>query len=90
VNVSAAPKVRVNLDEFLARSQRQPQDVDSKLMDAFTVAVRHCLILFSKRRAIVHRERNALGKTESAIVRDGETDLDPPGISVSVAALLGF
>jgi hypothetical protein len=81
----------VNLDEFLAWSQRQPQDVDSKFMDKFTVArIRHCLILFPKQRAIVHRERKAPGKTASPIVRDGEPALDPPGISVSVAALLGF
>jgi Uma2 family endonuclease len=49
-------------------------DVDTKFMDYFTV--------------VVHHERNASGKIESRIVNDGDIALDPPGISVSVAALL--
>jgi hypothetical protein len=39
--------------------------------------------------AIVRCERKGAGTTESPIVQDGETALDPPGISVSVAASLG-
>jgi hypothetical protein len=59
-------------------------------MDYFTVAsVRHYLILFSEKRAVVHHERNATGKIESRIVEDGDIALDPPGLSVSVNALLG-
>jgi Uma2 family endonuclease len=65
-------------------------DVDTKFMDYFTVAsIRHYLILFPERRAIVHHERGVTGKIESRIVKDGDIGLDPPGLSVSVAALLG-
>jgi hypothetical protein len=88
VNASALPKVRPDVDAFLAWSQQQPHDADTKLMDEFTVvSTRHHLILFPQRRAIAHR--GATGDTESAMA-DGETALDPGGISVSVAALLGF
>jgi len=65
-------------------------DVDTKFMDNFTVAsICHYLILFPDRCAVVHHERNAAGKIESRIVSDGDIALDPPGLSVSVAALLG-
>jgi Uma2 family endonuclease len=65
-------------------------DIDIKFMDYFTVAsIRHYLILLPERHAIVHHERNATGKIESRIVKDGDIALDPPGLSVSVSALLG-
>jgi len=65
-------------------------DIDTKFMDYFTVAsICHYLILFPERRAVVHHERNATGKIESRIVKDGDIALDPPGLSISVAALLG-
>ena len=65
-------------------------DIDSKFIDYFAVAsVCHHLILFPEKRAVVHHERNATGKIESRIVRDGDIALDPPGLSVSVNALLG-
>jgi hypothetical protein len=90
VNASALPKVRVNGDEFLARSQRRLDDVDTKFLDDFTAAsIRRCLILFAERRAVVRCERKGAGTIESPIVQDGETALDPPGIAISVAALLG-
>ena len=85
MNVSALPKVRVHVEEFVGWSERQPDDVDTKFIDDLTVtSVRPGVILFPERRAIVHRERNATGKCGSPIVQDGETALDPP-----VAALLG-
>jgi hypothetical protein len=83
VSVSALPKARVNVDEFLAWSQRQP-DGDTRLMDDC-----RCRISLPEQRAIVPRERNAAGNTEAPIVQDGKTALDPSGISASVAALLG-
>jgi len=65
-------------------------DVDAKFMDYFTVAsICHYLILFPERRGVVHHVRNATGKIESRIVKDGNITLDPPGLSVSIAALLG-
>ena len=85
MKVSAVPKVRAKVEEFLGWSERRPGGVDTKFIDGFTVTSIHPrVILFPERRAIVHRERNATGNTESPIVQDGETALDPP-----VAALLG-
>jgi hypothetical protein len=90
VNASALPKVRVNGDEFLAWSQRRPDDVDTKFLDDFTAAsIRRRLALFVERRAVVRCQRNRVGTSESPIVENGETAVDPPGISVCVAALLG-
>jgi hypothetical protein len=90
VNASALPKVRVNGDELLAWSQRRPDDIDTKFLDDLTAASNHpCLISFAERRARARCERNGAGTPESPIVQGGETALDPPGISVSVAALLG-
>jgi Uma2 family endonuclease len=65
-------------------------DIGTKFMDYFSVSsIRQYLILYSERRAVVHHERNATGKIESRIVKDGDIALDPPGLSVSVAALFG-
>jgi len=65
-------------------------DIDTKFMDYFSVtSIRHYLVLFSERRAVVHHRRNERGVIESRIMKDGEVALDPPSLSVSVAALLG-
>jgi Uma2 family endonuclease len=65
-------------------------DVDTKFMDYFSVAsIRHYLIVFSERRAVVHHQRTERGTLETRIVNDGDIALDRPGLSVSVAALLG-
>ena len=65
-------------------------DIDTKLMDYFSVAsIRHYLIVFSERRAVVHHQRNERGTIDTRIVADGDIALDPPGLSVSIAALLG-
>jgi hypothetical protein len=59
-------------------------------LDYFSVAsIRHYLIIFSEKRAAVHHQRNERGTLDSRIVKEGEIVLDPPGLSVSVAALLG-
>jgi Uma2 family endonuclease len=65
-------------------------DVDTKFLDYFSVAsIRHYLIVFSEKRVVIHHHRDEGGKIESTIVSEGEIVLDPPGFSVSVAALLG-
>jgi Uma2 family endonuclease len=65
-------------------------DVETKFMEYFSVAgIRHYLILFPERGAVIHHHRNERGKIESAILKEGDITLDPPGFSVSVAALLG-
>jgi Uma2 family endonuclease len=65
-------------------------DVDTKLLDYFSLAsVQHYLIVFPKRRVVVHYMRGERGKIDVSIAHDGEITLKPPGIAASVAALLG-
>ena len=66
-------------------------DIETKLIDYFSVAsIRHYLIVFSKTRVVVHHQRNGRGALDTKIAYPGEDiALDPPGMSVSVAALLG-
>ena len=71
------PKLGMNVDEFLAGSERKADD-RYELVD-----------VRSLRCAIVHHERNAAGKVATRVVKDGDIALDPPGLSVSMNALLG-
>ena len=65
-------------------------DTDTKLIDYFSVAsIRHYLIIFSEKRAVVHHQRNERGTLDTRIANDGDIALDPPGLTVAVAALLG-
>jgi Uma2 family endonuclease len=65
-------------------------DRDTKFIEYFSVAsIRHYLIIFSEKRAVVHHQRNERGTLDSRIVKEGDILLDPPGLSVSAAALLG-
>jgi Uma2 family endonuclease len=72
----------------IASQTRNP--IGSKFVEYFSVeSIHHYLILVLEKRAVIHHQRNATGKIESRIVKDGDIALDPPGLSVSVAALLG-
>jgi Uma2 family endonuclease len=65
-------------------------DRHAKLVDYFKVAsIRHYLVVLPEKRYVVHHERNAAGEIATHIVHDGEIALDPPGMKVAVAALLG-
>ena len=65
-------------------------DTGIKLIEYFSVAsIRHYLIVMPEKSVVVHHERNEAGEITTRIGRDGEVTLDPPGMSVSVAALLG-
>ena len=76
--------------EVVSRSSEH-DDTDAKLVEYFSVAsIHHYLIIFSEKRTVVHHQRNRRGTLDTRIVRDGEIELDPPGISVSIAALLGL
>ena len=66
------------------------EDKDAKFMDYFSVAgIQHDLIFFSERRAVIHHRRSGRGTIESAILKESEIVLDPPSLSIPVAALLG-
>jgi Uma2 family endonuclease len=65
-------------------------DTETKLVDYFSVAsIRHYLIILPEQRVVVHHQRNDAGAIDTRIARDGDITLNPPGIMVSVAALLG-
>ncbi len=65
-------------------------DTDFKLVDYFSVAsIRHYLIIFSDKRVVVHHQRNPAGDIATRIASDGDIALTPPGMTVSVNALLG-
>jgi Uma2 family endonuclease len=65
-------------------------DAGAKLIDNFKVpSIRHYLIVLPEKRHVVHHERNEAGEITTHIAHDGEVVLDPPGIGVAVAALLG-
>jgi len=75
--------------EVASRSSER-DEVDTTFMDDFTLAsIHHYLVRFPEKHASVHRERNAAGKIESRIVKDGDIARDPPGLCVSMNALLG-
>ena len=65
-------------------------DTETKLVDYFSVAsICHYLIILPEQRVVVHHQRSDGGKIDTRIVRDGDVALTPPGMAVSIAALLG-
>jgi Uma2 family endonuclease len=66
-------------------------DTGAKLVEYFSVAsVCHYLIVFSEKRVVVHHRRDEPGTAvHTRILSDGDMLLDPPGISIPVADLLG-
>jgi Uma2 family endonuclease len=65
-------------------------DVEVKLVDYFSVpSIQHYLIVHPERRVVVHHQRQERDKLHTRILHDGDVTLSPPGMSVSVAALLG-
>jgi Uma2 family endonuclease len=64
-------------------------DSGVKLIDYFSVAsIQHYLIVDPEKNAIIHHHRKE-GGIETGIAHDGDIALNPPGIRVAVAALLG-
>jgi Uma2 family endonuclease len=62
----------------------------TKLVDYFSVAsIRHYLIVFSEKRVVVHHQRHDVGNIDTRIAHDGDIVLNPPGMTVPFAALLG-
>jgi len=64
--------------------------IGSKFVEYFSVeSIHHYLISVLNKRAVIHHRRNQHGTFDTRIVREGDIVLDPPGLSVSVAAFLG-
>ena len=65
-------------------------DIRDKILDYFSVpSICHYLIIFSEKRVVVHHGRNQGSDILTRIAHDGAITLDPPGLTVPVAALLG-
>jgi Uma2 family endonuclease len=74
----------------VASPSSERHDTHTKLIEYFSVgSIRHYLIVLPEKRVVVHYRRNDGGAIDIRIVRDGEIDLTPPGMSVPVADLLG-
>lgn len=64
-------------------------DFGDKLIDYFSVAsIQHYLIVHPTKRQVIHHQRGAGQKIETAIRSDGEIALNPPGLTVAVSELL--
>jgi len=64
-------------------------DSGAKLVEYFSVpSIRHYLIVRPDKDAVVHHHRDERGDITTAIRREGAIAIVPPGIEVSVAALL--
>jgi Uma2 family endonuclease len=84
--VVAAPMIVVEVTS--PSSERV--DTETKLVDYFSVAsIQHYLIVLPEQRVVVHHRRKDASSIETRIARDGNIALNPPGMTVSVAALLG-
>jgi Uma2 family endonuclease len=65
-------------------------DSGTKLVDYFSVpSIRHYLVILPEKRAVVHHQKNEGATISTRIAYEGEITLVPPGITISVAALLG-
>lgn len=64
-------------------------DTEHKLQDYMSLAsVQHLLIVDTKNALVVHHKRQADGTILTRLIRDGDIDLDPPGIVVDVGEML--
>jgi Uma2 family endonuclease len=74
----------------VASPSSERHDFGTKLIEYFSVAsIHHYLIVLPEKRAIVHHQRNVEAKFITHIAHTGEISLNPPGMTVPVAALLG-
>lgn len=63
-------------------------DTGAKLMGYFQLSsVQHYLILDTERRTVIHHRRSTGDLIETRIAASGDLSLDPPGLTLAVAAL---
>jgi len=74
----------------VASPSSERSDLGAKLIEYFSVpSIRHCIIVVPEKAAVVHHRRGEGADIATHILRDGELMLEPPGITVRVADLLG-
>jgi Uma2 family endonuclease len=75
--------------EVVSPSSGQIDNTD-KLVDYFSLpTVQHYLIVHPEKELVTHHARGAPGKIITSILREGNLEFSPPGISISVKALFG-
>ena len=63
-------------------------DTGSKFSGYFSVAsIRHYLIIDVDKRILIHHSKDENGKITSAMLTDGQLQLDPPDMSIKVEAM---
>jgi Uma2 family endonuclease len=68
----------------------EDRDANEKLYDYFTIpSLRHYLIVFVERGFVVHHRRDEEGEIHTGFLKSGSIVLEPPGLDVSIDALLG-
>ena len=74
--------------EVLSPSSRH-KDTGGKLDDYFRLpSVRHYLIVKTANRTVIHHRRDDDGSIATRILRGGELEFAPPGLRVTVEAIL--
>jgi len=65
-------------------------DKSGKLADYFGIAgIQHYVIVNLERRFVMHHWRGEAGLITTAILREGEVRLEPPGVTLAVAEMFG-
>jgi Uma2 family endonuclease len=74
----------------VASPSSEDHDLHRKLVEYFSVpSIHHYLIVLPETRVLVHHQRGDGADIITRIAHEGEVALNPPGMIVSVAAMLG-
>jgi Uma2 family endonuclease len=90
--LASDPNATLLNDPFIVVEVVSPEvsNLAHKLLDYYSVAgIHHYLVSHLEKHVVIHYRRNEQGAFDTRIVKDGDIVLDPPGLSVSVAAFLG-
>lgn len=64
-------------------------DAYDKLADYFSVPnIRHYLVVYPEKAMVIHHQKEETGTIVTRILREGDIALDPPGMTMAVAAVL--
>jgi Uma2 family endonuclease len=75
--------------EVVSPSNEQLDLVDKLIEYNSVPSIKHYLIVRPEKRTVVHHKRNDQGEWATSIRHDGDIALDPPGVKVAVADLIG-
>ena len=88
-DVTIAPNPTIVVEVLSPSTQHI--DKSAKLIDYFSVAaIQHYLVVDTVRQAIVHHRRGPKNTVATTICRQGQIELEPPGLEIAVADLLNL